>query len=311
MKKVSGIIHTVFDIEKVVAFFIDVLGFQEDHRFTFTGEPWDSLFNKTNCQGIWVRLRLGEEFFSCIEFIPPQSMSYSKESKSNDKWFQHMAIATSNMEKAHAKLMEAGVESISEKYQTIPSWNSAASGIKAFYFRSYNGHPLELIFFPLGKGDPKWQKTSGLLMGIDHTAICVTSTEKSLKFYQDFLGMEMVGSSLNYGIEQEKLSGVIGAKVQISALRFPNTSGIGVEFLEYLQPLDGKSFCEETDTADLRGSFIVIEVENISSLHEKLKDFSIRPLSRKIVEITTPFGFRKAFAILDPDGHRILLVEND
>ncbi|CAN1210155.1 hypothetical protein TUMEXPCC7403_08165 [Tumidithrix helvetica PCC 7403] len=79
-----------------------------------------------------------------------------------------------------------------------------------------------------------------IFLGIDHTAIAVGNTETSLKFYRDLLGMRLAGTSENFGTEQEHLNNVFGAKLHISGLRA--TTGLGVEFLEYLAPSDGKPF---------------------------------------------------------------------
>src|SRR5207249_11847147 len=89
--------------------------------------------------------------------------------------------------------------------------NPNAGGIRAFYFRDPDDHPLEILQFPAGKGDPKWQRAEGrLFLGIDHTAIVVASTDASLRFYRDLLGLRIAGTSLNYGPEQERLNNEIG-----------------------------------------------------------------------------------------------------
>jgi hypothetical protein len=76
---------------------------------------------------------------------------------------------------------------------------------------------LEIIWFPPGKGDSKWQQRaadilaaeraetasndpgSTLFLGIDHTAIVVSDTDRSLAFYRDSLGMRVAGGAENYG----------------------------------------------------------------------------------------------------------------
>ena len=121
----------------------------------------------------------------------------------------------------------------------MPEWNKNAAGIKAFYFRDPDGHPLELISFPRGKGDPRWQRDGeDLFLGIDHTAIAVEDTERSLRFYRDMLGFRVTGGSLNYGTEQEHLNHVFGSRVRITSLR--SSAGPGIEFLEYVTPRDGR-----------------------------------------------------------------------
>lgn len=106
------------------------------------------------------------------------------------------------MDQAYQRLRRARVVHISSGPQTLPEWNRAAAGIRAFYFRDPDGHPLELIEYPTDKGQPRWQQpTERLFLGIDHTAIAVTDTERALRFYQDRLGFRIVGESENYGTE--------------------------------------------------------------------------------------------------------------
>ena len=81
--------------------------------------------------------------------------------------------------------------------QLLPKTIPNAAGIRAYYFRDPDGHPLEILQFPPDKGDPKWQRGGGrLFLGIDHTAIVVRSTAASLAFYRDVLGFRVGGESL-------------------------------------------------------------------------------------------------------------------
>ncbi len=59
-----------------------------------------------------------------------------------------------------------------------------------------------------------------------------------MKFYRDALGLRVAGESENYGIEQERLNNVFGARLHITGLRA--ATGMGIEFLEYLAPRDGR-----------------------------------------------------------------------
>ena len=125
------------------------------------------------------------------------------------------------------------VQFVSTGPQRLPDWNIGAAGIKAFYFQDPDRHNLEVISFPPGKGDPRWQeKTNKLFLGIDHTAITVAQTDASLRFYSDLLGFRKAGESENYGTEQEHLNQIFGAHLRITAMRA--MSGPGIEFLEYL-----------------------------------------------------------------------------
>ena len=101
--------------------------------------------------------------------------------------------------------------------QLLPPSNGA---VRAFKFRDPDGHPLELIWFPPGQGRAVWhQKVSAaLFLGIDHSALSVASTPRSLAFYRA-LGLRVSERSVNWGPAQERLDGVPGARVRVTSLR--------------------------------------------------------------------------------------------
>ena len=79
--------------------------------------------------------------------------------------------------------------------------------------RSSEGHPLELLAFAPGATPAHWAFQSGnLCLGIDHSAISVADTDRSVAFYSR-LGLARTASSLNVGPEQEKLDDLVGAVV--------------------------------------------------------------------------------------------------
>lgn len=298
MSDVRGIIHVVSDLSEMIKFYTEALEFEFVETHELSGESFEALFKLPRCRAKLAKLRLGNQFSYLIEFDQKHSEPYTAGSQSNDLWFQHIAIVVSNMEQAHAKLLKHGIQAISHSPQTIPDWNAAAAGVKAFYFRSPDGHPLELIYFPSGKGSEVWQNQRALFLGIDHTAIAVSNTEASLNFYQNFLGMEIVGGSLNYGEEQEKLSSVVGAKVKITNLQFPGSKGIGIELLEYINPLGGRK-----KPTDMQANH---PIENATLI--VLKDLS--QFSKNSISIKGMETFQTGAIITDPDGHRLLLTQN-
>ena len=94
------------------------------------------------------------------------------------------------MDRAYPWLRQNKVEHASSGPQRLPDWNKNAAGIRAFYFKDPDGHPLEILQFPADKGAEKWHLPSDkLFLGIDHTAIVVVNTDSSLHFYRDLLGM--------------------------------------------------------------------------------------------------------------------------
>ena len=145
----------------------------------------------------------------------------------------------------------AGVEHVSPEPQRLPDWNLAAGGIRAFYFKDPDSHVLEVLWFPPGKGHAKWRRADALFLGIDHTAIVVADTERSLACYRDALGLAVAGTSENWGPEQERLNNVPGAHLRITTLHAP--AGPGIELLEYLAPDDGRPAPADARANDLTG----------------------------------------------------------
>lgn len=193
--------------------------------------------------------------------------------------------------------------------QRLPDWNQNAGGIRAFYFKDPDGHHLEILQFPPGKGDPKWQRaTERLFLGIDHTAIVVRDTDASLKFYRDTLGLTVVGESENYGTEQEHLNNVFGARLRITALRV--SEGPRIEFLEYLAPRYGRSVPPDTRANDLWHWQVRLATRDAGEADRHLRAGKVTFVSPGVVAVPDGrVGFGKGVLVRDPDGHAVQLVE--
>src|SRR5246127_368155 len=238
-------------------------------------------------------MRLGDEFVELTEYLAPKGRPIMAGARSNDRSFQHIAIIVSDMDKAYAWLRQNKVEHASSGPQRLPDWNKNASGIRAFYFKDQDGHPLEILEFPPDKGAEKWHRSSGkLFRGIDHTAIVVGDTEQSLRFYRDLLGMHIVGESENYGTEQEHLNNVFGAHLRITSLRA--ASGPGVELLEYLSPQDGSPFPADEHANDVVHRQTVLFTNDAATAAKQFSNMHVSFVSSGVVaESDGQLGFKK------------------
>jgi len=246
---VDSIGITVNDIDRAVDFYTKVLSFRKIAEREVAGEQHDRLYGVFGMRLAIVTMQLGDERIELMQFLAPRGRPIPVDSRSNDRWFQHVAIIVSDMDRTYAWLRQRKIEHASPGPQLLPAWNPHAGGIAAFYFRDPDGNYLEVLQFPPGKGDPKWQRGNDkLFLGIDHTAIVVGDTDASLQFYRDALGMHVAGASENYGPEQERLNNVFGARLRITALRA--RSGPGIELLEYLAPRTGRPMPVDTQAND-------------------------------------------------------------
>ena len=312
---------TVSDIDRSVEFFSKVLSFETMSEIEVYGSDYEHLYGLFGMRARIVRMKLGDESIELTEYLTPKGRPMPVDSRSNDRWFQHIAIIVSDMDKAYQWLRQNKVEHASTGPQTLPEWNKNAGGIRAFYFKDPDQHALEILWFPPGKGDAKWHRETQnakrkrdsaqpqeLFLGIDHTAIVVSDTAQSLRCYRDTLGLRVVGESENYGPEQERLNNVFGARLRITTLRAP--AGPGVEFLEYLTPRDGRPVPADARANDLAHWQTTLVSQDAEAVAQAIRRSPCATLSPGVL---TPadraLEFTKGFLIRDPDGHTLAVVQ--
>ena len=305
---VGAIGFTVSDLDRAVEFYTGVLEFRKISETEVAGEGFERLRGVFGARARVALLQLGDEQLELTEYLAPEGSRFPELSRGNDLWFQHVAIIVSDMDRAYARLREHRVRHASTGPQRIPDWNRAAAGIRAFYFRDPDGHFLEILSFPRGKGPARWQDQSWLFLGIDHTAITVSDTEKSLAFYRDRLGFTVAGESENHGPEQEHLNNVFGARLRITSVRAAR--GPAIEFLEYLAPRDGRPYPADARANDLVHWQTRLETRGLAGVERALRAARVRFVSPGAVTLPDGgLGFRSGLLVRDPDGHAMEVVE--
>jgi catechol 2,3-dioxygenase-like lactoylglutathione lyase family enzyme len=329
VREVGAIGLTVGDLDQARKFYTQVLPFREVAVTEARGREQDALLGLSGARTRTAELRLGDERITLTEHLAKKGRPIPADSRSFDHWFQHIAIVVSDMDRAYEHLRRHKVKHVSTAPQTLPAWNKDAGGIKAFYFRDPEDHVLEIIWFPPGKGDPKWQSVAGrsrreealtsetgnnnqslltsapteasvaLFLGIDHTAIVVSDTERSLAFYRDALGLKITGGAENHGTEQEHLNQVFGARLRITALRAER--GPGIEFLEYITPPGGRPLPPDAKANDLVFWHTRLLADDGRQIAGSLRERGARFVSRSPREA----GAHSSFIVRDPDGHAL------
>jgi catechol 2,3-dioxygenase-like lactoylglutathione lyase family enzyme len=306
--KVESVGITVKEMDRSVKFYTEVLGFKKINDKEYKGESWEKLQGVFGLNMRVVTLQLGDEFIELIDYLTTGGRSIPEDAKSNDLFFQHIAIVVSDMDKAYAQLRKYNVEHVSTSPQTLPKSIPAAEGIKAFYFHDPDNHNLELIYFPKGKGLDKWQKNQGkIFLGIDHTAIGIRSTENSHTFYMDLLGVERKGDSWNKGTEQEHLNNVEGASLHITGYRA--AAGLGIEFLQYINPGPGKPYPDDSRSDDIWHWQTTLITNDAKALYEKLRTAGYVLISKELVHHQLAGKHVVTFMVRDPDGHAMLIKQ--
>jgi len=298
------IVVTVSDLQRTERFYHDGLGFETVDRGELAGDGFAHLVGVPSAKAKTLIMQVGAERVRFVQYLQP-GRRYPEDSRSPDLWFQHFAIIVSDMDKAYARLKAVRFEAISNNGPvTLPPQNG---DVKAFKFRDPDGHPLELLYFPPGQGRAVWHRpTKKLFLGIDHSAIGVSDSDRSKGLYERLLGMSIAYQGINRGPSQEHLDGTFGAVVRITGLRPTATDGAGVEFLEYLTPPTGRPAPPDARSNDLAHVELEFTVKDLDGLVSSLRAAHTPFVSPDVVELT---GRIRAAMVRDPDGHAILLEE--
>ncbi len=243
-------------------------------------------------------LALGNERIELLEFAA--CTPYPALPAASDPWFQHCAIVVSDMEAAHRHVVDLGGVRITRGGpQLLPPGNGS---VTAFKFRDPDGHPLELIAFPAGSGDPEWQarRKQAVTLGIDHSAICVADSARSIAFYE-LLGFRVVARTVNHGGAQERLDGLPGVEVEVIAMQ-ASARTPHLELLAYRHPRGRPASCDEVTA--IAADRLTWRTAGVGELLRALRQsaFGNSILATGRVDAASVAMLR------DPDGHLVVLL---
>ena len=294
VQKLSRIALICHDPGGLADFYEFAFGFVRTGEVSITEQAFGKLMGIAGATARGVTLQLGEEVIELFGIDPP-GRPYPRSISGRNAIFQHFAIVVSDMASAYERLSaRAGWTTISiDGPQLLPP---ASGGVTAYKFRDPEGHPLELIAFPRDCTRGKWQRSSATeCLGIDHSAISVANTERSVKFYER-LGLRRTSGSLNSGPAQDKLDHIAGALAEVTAMT-PRITTPHVELLCYRGGFDcGSALPATTDIAATR---LVMKVESEAAIEALCAQHSGAVLSGPV---RFEHGGLRAM-LRDPDGH--------
>jgi catechol 2,3-dioxygenase-like lactoylglutathione lyase family enzyme len=304
--QIGRISFTTSDAGQLGGFYRKAFGFEPMETEQYGGEAFARLSGVEGAQARALPLRLGDETIELLEFARGGA-PYPADIGCDDPRFQHIAIVVADMETAYLRLCGcAGWTAITRPApQRLPLTSGA---VTAFKFRDPEGHPLELLAFPPDNVPPRWREARhghGPFLGIDHSAIVVSSTASSIAFYQRVLGFSVIGGSLNSGPEQEQLDAVPGAVVDVTALE-PGLGNPHLELLCYRSPDHPRGAPAALRSNDIAATRLLLEVDDVPALEHRLAPGHVRLISTGTVVFRQD---RPALLIRDPDGHALLLLE--
>lgn len=300
--RIARIGRVVTDIERAERFLTAAFGFTATRRAA-DDSHFAELVGVPGATTRTTHMRLGDQEVALTAFDPP-GRPYPADSTSSDLWFQHLAIVVADIDAGHAQVREAGrVMPITEGGPTrLPC---ASGGVQAFKFRDGDGHPLELLEFPVDSTPAAWcrQGRSDVVLGIDHTALAVADTERSIDFYRSSFGLTPATRTENIGAEQSRLDAVAGDRVIVSTLK-PARETPHLELLGYETGRRRPSTTAASN--DIDATYVVLQTPDLAQTIRALEAGSARFISPDICFMSDN---TRAVMILDPDGHRFIAEE--
>ena len=252
-------------------------------------------------------LRLGRERIDLLEFADSAGRPYPVDSTSTDLWFQHMAIVVNDMALAHQQV------AANRRFRPISRNGPVrlpddSGGVTAFKFRDHDGHPLELLAFAGGRVPGEWRNADGgaLFLGVDHTAIAVSNTADSTRFFRSVFGFGIGTRTENRGPEQADLDDVDDVHVSVTRLA-PDLPAPRLELLHY-HVGTRRPIPYDTAGNDIAATHSVLQVASLDATRAALARHGTALPDDDIVTLSP--GLRAAL-VSGPDGHRFLLKEAD
>lgn len=143
---------------------------------------------------------------------------------------------------------------------------------------------------------------------LHHTGLTVADLDRSIAFYRDLLGFELV-------LEQEKEGGYLGAivgrpdaHVRMAHVKLPG-SDHRLELFQYLRPR-GIEPSEELDPWRIGPTHVCLIVDDLPALYERLRAGGVDSFLSPPVEVDTGANAGgNALYLRDPDGTLLELFQ--
>ena len=138
------------------------------------------------------------------------------------------------------------------------------------------------------------------VLGTNHTSFTVSSLDRTIAFFRDCLGFDLVSRAPRDPGLVSRITGVPGAEVTIAFLRGP---GHTVELSEYAAPAGrGKV---EARPCDVGFAHLALNVDNVDAAVEAAAPFGVTPVAID----QGPNRGRKVVYLRDADGVTVEFIE--
>ena len=143
------------------------------------------------------------------------------------------------------------------------------------------------------------------VVGSHHTAYQVADLGRSLAFYRDLFGFEVVWERVNREEYVRRIVGYPEAELHQALLRFPGSDHC-LELIDYRgverTPVD-------TSPPNPGTAHMCLLVDDLRAFYDELRAAGVDAVSEPVLVTSGPNEGRLAVYMIDPDGFRLELLE--
>lgn len=150
---------------------------------------------------------------------------------------------------------------------------------------------------------------NGRVTGFFHAGLTVADMERSLGFYRDLLGLEVVSDTTRDGDELAPLREVIGVHPEVARVVFlevPESGGVKVELFAYegleQQPAAARPW-------DVAAGHFCLYVDDAEAICRRLEERGHKTRNPLKTISSGPHAGAKAVYTIDPDGYHVELYQ--
>jgi catechol 2,3-dioxygenase-like lactoylglutathione lyase family enzyme len=142
--------------------------------------------------------------------------------------------------------------------------------------------------------------------GVHHTCYTVSDLDRTLVFYRDRLGCEVIATQEKEGGYLAAIVGYPDAHVRMAHLRVPGSDHV-IELFEYLAPAGDRA---DVEPRNVGASHLCFLVDDLPALYDRLCEEGVDSFVSPPVEVDT--GINRggwALYVRDPDGISVELFQ--
>jgi catechol 2,3-dioxygenase-like lactoylglutathione lyase family enzyme len=142
--------------------------------------------------------------------------------------------------------------------------------------------------------------------GLHHTCFTVSDLDRSLAFYRDLLGCQVIAEQEKEGGYLAAIVGYPDAHVRMAHLRVPGGEHV-IELFEYLSPQGKRA---DVQPSNVGASHLCFLVDDLPAFYEQLQKHGVDSFVSSPVEVDTGVN-RGGYALYltDPDGITVELFQ--